>query len=93
MIPAADVAPSFAQHFDATANFLAHFLWAVVLGLPAAPTGKLLLGGFILCAANTALIPILGAAIRSIRGPFEPIIRGGPVGLGPRGSSSQSRAW
>ena len=30
---------------------------------------------------------------RSIRGPFEPIISGGPAGRGPRGRSSQSRAW
>ena len=30
---------------------------------------------------------------RSIRGPIEPIISGGPAGRGPRGSSSQSRAW
>ena len=30
---------------------------------------------------------------RSIRGPFEPIISGGPSGRGPRGRSSQSRAW
>ena len=29
-----------------------------------------------------------GAAMRSIRGPFEPIISGGPLGRGPRGSSS-----
>ena len=34
-----------------------------------------------------------GTAMRSIRGPFEPIISGGPSGRGPRGSSSQSRAW
>ena len=30
---------------------------------------------------------------RSIRGPFDPIMSGGPAGRGPRGSSSQSRAW
>ena len=30
---------------------------------------------------------------RSMRGPFEPIINGGPAGRGPRGRSSQSRAW
>ena len=34
-----------------------------------------------------------GIVMRSIRGPFEPIISGGPPGRGPRGSSSQSRAW
>ena len=34
-----------------------------------------------------------GAVIRSIRSPFEPIRSGGPPGRGPRGSSSQSRAW
>ena len=33
------------------------------------------------------------ASIASIRGPFEPIISGGPPGRGPRGRSSQSRAW
>ncbi len=31
--------------------------------------------------------------VRSMRGPFEPIINGGPSARGPRGSSSQSRAW
>ncbi len=30
---------------------------------------------------------------RSIRGPIEPIISGGPAGRGPRGRSSQSRTW
>ena len=34
-----------------------------------------------------------GMVIRSIRGPIEPIISGGPAGRGPRGRSSQSRAW
>ena len=34
-----------------------------------------------------------GRVIASIRGPFEPIISGGPSGRGPRGRSSQSRAW
>ncbi len=34
-----------------------------------------------------------GSAMRNIRGPLEPIISGGPSGRGPRGRSSQSRAW
>jgi hypothetical protein len=34
-----------------------------------------------------------GSVMRSMRGPIEPIISGGPPGRGPRGSSSQSRAW
>ncbi len=54
--------------FGSAQTFLAHFLWVVVLGRPSASMGQLLLGGSILCAANTALIPVLGAAIRSIGG-------------------------
>ena len=33
------------------------------------------------------------SSIRSIRGPFDPMSSGGPPGRGPRGRSSQSRAW
>ncbi len=54
--------------FGSAQTFLAHFLWVVLLGRPSASTGELLLGGAILCVANTALIPVLGAAIRSIGG-------------------------